>query len=459
MNLPGDHLLKKGILENGEGKNLIENELSLLAGSCPWLDNEEIHRLPGPIAYEYVGLKEVMFEGNLEAACWKITNLVQAIVSYLFAVCLEDQGFQQSLDKIMRNRRTVSSIGFKVYYIREHYKNSNSSSNLNSNLNSNSNYIAGLMSTFRDILEWRNLYGVGHGTLTKSGGSHLNDLLSSSRDLTNRFKGFNTFLAKNNLGLFGPNGGITGNNYFINFSGKEWYSRLCCSNNTPIPKGSWPIIFFGYQFDGPDIYFLDCIYRFGSGMSFLYRNFRRNRVKYYDDQNKIVWGREPLQVAWLNEGERNEWRHYFINNNYNNNKAHGRQLWDTIVDAAEQFQDRGMYTEAEWCIEAFNEKCRQTGIPKACNPVALKLKINLTRYSIHAARGEYDRTEAPLQKALELVGDTDLHDFYDAKIALKRSWYEGVFRKNLIGALNICQEAIDRIEVLKEKLSLHCTDI
>lgn len=55
-----------------------------------------------------------------------------------------------------------------------------------------------------------------------------------------------------------------------------------------------PIKIFGYQFDGPDIYFMDMIDR----EYFKYRNYMKNRTKYvYRNNQEIDW--DKIQGKYL----------------------------------------------------------------------------------------------------------------------------------------------------------------
>lgn len=370
MILPGEKLQARGITEKETGSSLLSQELSKKVKSYPWLEDEEVEKLPGPIAYEYAGFKATIIEGNVEGACWKFTNLVQVILAYLLAVCLEDQYYW---DKLFHNKTNINSASNKI----EHY--------INDKHFHNNAYKDELIGVIKQILQWRNYYGVGHGTLTQSKGDLLVRLLELSQDFLLCFRGFNDFLEKNQLNLAGSKkGSITGRNYFLNVDGNEWYNRAFCNNITRLSNTICPVVFCGYQFDGPDIYFLDCVYEPEKTPKRLYRNFSRNRLKYFQGRHSfnIAWDKEPKQVAWLNKNERDNWCNYFKNND-------DSTMWDNIVYAAATFQERGMYEEAEWCIKVYYDKSKGMGIPQSCKPFELELGIKLTQYSILAARGTY----------------------------------------------------------------------
>ena len=78
------------------GRLLVERELSNRSAGIGWLEAEETSRWPGPVAFEYKRFREIMGEGNVEAACWKIANLAEVTVSYLFAAALEHSGIDRS---------------------------------------------------------------------------------------------------------------------------------------------------------------------------------------------------------------------------------------------------------------------------------------------------------------------------------------------------------------------------
>lgn len=77
------------------GRLLVERELSNRSAGIGWLEAEETSRWPGPVAFEYKRFREIMGEGNVEAACWKIANLAEVTVSYLFAAALEHSGIDR----------------------------------------------------------------------------------------------------------------------------------------------------------------------------------------------------------------------------------------------------------------------------------------------------------------------------------------------------------------------------
>lgn len=67
----------------------MEQEFCSRSASFDWLADEERDLLSGPIAFDYKRLREYTEKGNVEVSLWKLANLVNVTLSYLFAAILE----------------------------------------------------------------------------------------------------------------------------------------------------------------------------------------------------------------------------------------------------------------------------------------------------------------------------------------------------------------------------------
>jgi tetratricopeptide (TPR) repeat protein len=402
------------------GKLLIEKELSSRSELIDWLDMGELIHWPGPVAFEYKRFREIMADGNIEAACWKIANLAEVTVSYLFAAALEV--FQDE-----RNAREADSVSKKINYIRSKFADED---------------ISQILNTLHNIMRWRNKFGVGHGSLVLNKETYIDSLLKLGSELNGVLKGFNAFLARQGLTLAKQDGSsLCGADYYFSMQEGGVKTRLIICpgtiNNAAIP----PVLAMSSHFAGVDVYFLDSIYK---GV-LRYRNFRRNENKHLDFNYQLCWDVDPGQVSWLSEAERQSWYMYFFSRT--GRVSINAQLGEILVDAAEQFQSRGMSREAMWCLDLFEKY-----IPPGERDGDQLLRLNLVRYSLKAALGKEASAQSTLDTSRNMlvnIGDEAKRRMARVKVSLVESWYKGVYG-DVNEALQIIQSALEDIQSLKE---------
>lgn len=422
---------------NKISRNLAEQELYCISQTFDWLDDYKIEQLPGPIAFEYKCLKEYTQEGNIEASLWKLVNLSNVTLSYLFAVALEKNTdlngrvFGDSQERDPSVRRKIQII-----------RNLKIGKELNLLLNS-----------VKEIADWRNYYGTGHGVLLRKQTYYIDsEIIYFYKKLVNVFKEFPDILRGNNLSLFrvhnsntaGPlNIELNGSKYFEKFEGNEWGGWLVCDRSTIVDANSAAIRFYGYQYDLPDIYFFESLFNINNQKRFTFRNYSQNRIKlcFKDD---VAWEDEPRQIAWLYEDERNQWWDYYHKNSNTGNKE---KCINILVDAAEKFHLIGMYKEA---IKCANEVLKHKVEPEHF------VKSNLVLYSSNVAEGNIHVVLDFLHSAKEMasqIKETDKEKgiLLNTQIRIQESWYMGVSRENAKKAIKICEEGIEEIKTLKVK--------
>ncbi len=294
----------------------IEDELAGQASCVEWLDVAAVDTLPGPVALEYIRLKNLMLGGRIEAACWKLFNLFEVGVAYLFAAAVETD------NRILKTDKGFHTIGKKVHLIRCTFGS-----------------VPGLgafMGLAEQVVNWRNTLGVGHGSLSLNRQPYVDSLLAFAGELSTALDGFLKATHHLNIVLRTSGGVIlNGPGYGILLSEND---DVLCTSTGPITIR--PLRLFAYHFDPRDVYFLDSVRQ---GI-YRYRNFAHNRNKMIAPDGGIAWAEDPSQVAWLDDRERHVWAKEV------GHKAYGRWLASILVEAAEQFALRGMRKEAEWCI-------------------------------------------------------------------------------------------------------------
>lgn len=227
--------------------NLAEQEFCSVSKSFPWL-GKRLGQLPGPIALEYKRLKEFTEEGRIEASLWKLVNLANITLSYLFAAALERDAEQ----RVMGNYANYSplNLGVKMKYIKQ----------------LDPMGLTPLLDAIREITYWRNNYGIGHGTLLKCQTYYITEpIIKYYRMLLKAFGDLPHILERSHLSLWLLDGAqhdnhtmITGPSYRDLLRNKPWNSRFICSKIPFCQPGcSSAVRFFGYDFDLPDIYFME----------------------------------------------------------------------------------------------------------------------------------------------------------------------------------------------------------
>lgn len=332
----------------------IEDELAGQASCVEWLDVAAVDTLPGPVALEYTRLKDLMLGGRIEAACWKLFNLFEVGVAYLFAAAVETD------NRILKTDKGFHTIGKKVHLIRCTFGS-----------------VPGLgafMGLAEQVVNWRNTLGVGHGSLSLNRQPYVDSLLAFAGELSTALDGF--LKATHQLSIvLRTSGGVILNGPGYGILLRKNDDVLCTSTG---PKTIRPLRLFAYHFEPRDVYFLDSadtqgIYR--------YRNFAQNRNKMIGPDGGIAWAEDPTQVAWLDDQERHAWAKEV------GQKAFGHQSASILVKAAEQFVLRGMRKEAEWCIARHRSWSKD---PKTLDE---NVRLLLLEFRLAVAAGNYKEAD------------------------------------------------------------------
>ncbi len=405
-------------------KTLFDNELSNRSEDIRWLDKDQLDQWPGPIAFEYVRLKEILSEGEVEAACWKLMNFVEVTTNYLVSAVFESSSYN-SLE-MMGN---ISSIGHKIVFIE----------------NSQKRDLEDILRLLKNIKNWRNKFGVGHGSLVTNKELYVDHVMNFCNQINITFKYFGAILKSNRFTLKAYNEhdkseSLLGPDYFFKLKGENWTVKpYCCDGSNIQELTVTPIKIFSYQFDPPDLYFFD---NYSNGV-IQFRNFSKNRMKYFSLRNqRIEWYKDPGQVAWLNRKERESWIGY-----YNNNYA-SEELLEIMVDAAEQFYKRGMFEDARFCINEFKNR-----VNKNNSYIELDIRILLIEYALDSKTGkknDAERTLAEINKLLKNLKDVRKREFNHAEIALEDSWNLS-FSGEHLNAVERCDDAIERLDKIYRK--------
>lgn len=423
--------------------NLVEQELCSRSASFDWLSDEKRDLLPGPIAFEYKRLREYTEKGNVEASLWKLVNLANVTLSYLFAAVLEGDN---PMRKDLFNGQNPS-----VRFKREEILGSRIGRRLRA-----------LLTAIKNIIDWRNDYGTGHGVLLNQSYYISDNILQYYIDFLRFFKPFPDILDDANLSLRAvikneKTGeqvllAVTGANYFDKIRDVPWGTWLVCNTeNCVIKQHEAPVRFFGYQFDLPDIYFVESVFE-GEKENFTenkilktYRNYSKNRIKKIVGKNSVAWNDEPRQVAWLSGDEREEWWTYYKRVT-KNNKYYNGDLINIIADASEKFQLLGRYDKAIISASAVLKHSNK-------NDPAVNLRANLAMYSAEFAKGNSVEANKHLLKAKSVVSKVKKTNmktgvFLNAQISAQESWNIGLSRKkeDIKSALNICDNSISELD-------------
>ena len=248
---------------------LLDKELMCLSKKLDWLAEDEEEQLPGPIAFEYARFKTLMHQGSITESCWKITNLCEVIISYLWAACIEQC---EQLNSLKSSR--IISISVKLYEIQCIYPE-----------------LKSLLDNIRAIMTWRNRYGIGHGSLIFDYSVYVESLSTLTADFLKTLKKLPAFLTAQGLSLYNSKGtvwlGATTMHYWIGIIKKKGFI-------SKKDQGEKNIQFIWLQMDLPDIYFF-VGYILDSDNSkekyCMYRNYAHNRAKYIKKTVILLAGR------------------------------------------------------------------------------------------------------------------------------------------------------------------------
>lgn len=409
----------ESFLEDITPSGRLRKELKARASELDWLSEENVENLTGPVAYEYYSFWHFMiFEGNVEASCWKLANLVEVIISHMFAAALEVNG---NLDNDI-----PASANEKINTIKDTFPDAG---------------LANFLGDLREILFWRNRYGIGHGTLLRSKQEHIDDLIENTGLLFKRWPSYFSFCQKYYL-RDSQGDCISGKDYFEKIPRNAWNYQISFTGTLDNKFEFAPAKVFGYQFDVPDIYFLTAKLGPYNNPSIIYRNYRNNRTKSLKIDGGINWEDELEQVAWLNQEEKEEWADYCREH------VELKTYLTELMAAAERFQDLGMYSEVRWCLNEIEDLINETDMP-----FMFKERKALVGYSINSALGNYKAARECLSSAKDqLYGKAD-----DIAIKLKahlyseESWFEAK-QLNTERVKKVVEEGTKEIDIHMEKL-------
>ncbi len=400
-------------------KNLMDKELS---ERYTKLDTPEFStdNWPGPIAFEYFRLNEMLKFGNIEGSCWKLVNLYEVIMAYFYSVWLERKG-------------EIRDIKYSVI-IRE----------LN-NISLNE-----LMDNIYRIKRWRNNYGIGHGSLTRNRMNLISEIIEFYKEITKSLERLDLILNQLNVSLYlvdkGENKKLTGKNYIHKIGKDDWDKNVHTYVLQDVGPAINPIKIFGYQFDGPDIYFMDMIDR----EYFKYRNYMKNRTKYvYRNNQEIDWDKDPRQVSWFLHDERKSWLNY-LSKKMKDNKMkieEKYQLLSILIDGFEGYQDRGMYEDVDTCSMIINDYVEY--IEKRD---ILDYRTKLVKYRKTTSVSN-EPSDSEIRDSIKMIGNKQDKLKCEAKYILAKSWYMATQKQNN-EAINLCKEVLVKIEQAERDIEL-----
>lgn len=400
-------------------KNLMDKELSerYTKLGTPEFSTDN---WPGPIAFEYFRLNEMLKFGNIEGSCWKLVNLYEVIMAYFYSVWLERKG-------------EIRDIKYSVI-IRE----------LN-NISLNE-----LMDNIYRIKRWRNNYGIGHGSLTRNRMNLISEIIEFYKEITKSLERLDLILNQLNVSLYlvdkGENKKLTGKNYIHKIGKDDWDKNVHTYVLQDVGPAINPIKIFGYQFDGPDIYFMDMIDR----EYFKYRNYMKNRTKYvYRNNQEIDWDKDPRQVSWFLHDERKSWLNY-LSKKMKDNKMkieEKYQLLSILIDGFEGYQDRGMYEDVDTCSMIINDYVEY--IEKRD---ILDYRTKLVKYRKTTSVSN-EPSDSEIRDSIKMIGNKQDKLKCEAKYILAKSWYMATQKQNN-EAINLCKEVLVKIEQAERDIEL-----
>jgi tetratricopeptide (TPR) repeat protein len=297
--------------------SLIEEELAIQSTRLNWINPKD---WLGPMALEYRRFKDSMCEGKVEASCWKLINLIEISVGLLFCLTIKQ------LDNYKNN-----TLGMKLNLL----KTGNEEKQFKT-----------LMEFLLSINDWRNISGIGHGTLVESKEPYVRKLVEWQPFLNTSLKEIDKKIKQNirNAGIKNINiSTLNGPDYIIKLK-----SLIGCGNDLNIN----PLIICGYGFDGPDLYIKDCYYKEEGLIG--YRNFNRNRKKFIRiNDREVVWTKDYEQIDLYNVGERKKWADWVSNQYANEITSFRNGVRQFLINTAEGFYMRGFNDDARWAMQVF----------------------------------------------------------------------------------------------------------
>lgn len=219
----GHYTFSQSSAELVRNATFLEEELKSLSQNLDWLEEEGENHLPGPIAFEYASFKTLMQLGSITESCWKITNLCDVIVSYLWAVCIE-QGV-----KSLESRGNIP-ISRKEKEVKHAYPE-----------------LKSLLDSIREIMDWRNRYGIGHGSLIRDYSVYVETLIKLTTGFLKELKKLPAFLNRHGLSLYNSKGtALVGRNYHSLLDRDNLQERFYTRNKSSGEIFADPIRLFSY---------------------------------------------------------------------------------------------------------------------------------------------------------------------------------------------------------------------
>lgn len=302
--------------------SLIEEELAIQSDSLDWINP---NNWLGPIALEYKRFKDSMCTGKVEASCWKLVNLIEVSVGLLFCLTHRELGDYEN-----------NTLGRKLNLLIKRAK------------KDRDEQLIPFLESLKKINNWRNISGIGHGTLVESKEPYVRKLIEWQPSLNKSLKEIDKKIKQKtkNAGIRNIEG-LKGPDYIIDLE-----SLINYGNGLNIS----PLIISGYGFDGPDLYIKDCYYKEDGVLG--YRNYSRNRKKFVSENGQnIAWKKSYEQVDLFNDNERARWSEWVPIQYANEMTASRNDLRRFLIDVAEGFYLRGLNDDARWALQLFEKLC------------------------------------------------------------------------------------------------------
>jgi tetratricopeptide (TPR) repeat protein len=390
--------------------SLIEEEFAIQSNALNWINPKD---WIGPMALEYKRFKDLMCEGKIEASCWKLINLIEVSVGLHF--CLAKRQLSDS-----RN----NTLGSKIYYLMRENK--------DRPINSSLKFL-------KLINEWRNISGIGHGTLVESKEPYVRKLIEWQPLLNESLKEIDKKIKQNIR--------YSGIRNIEKLNGPDYIVKLKSTNNDRNDFSIKPLIICGYGFDGPDLYILDCYFEENNGV-LGYRNYSRNRKKFIRvDDREVVWRKNYEQVDLFNNNERERWLDWVKNQYENEITAFRNGVRQFSIDAAEGFYMRGFNDDSRWALEVFEDLGSRDD--------ELNAHKLLIAFGVEVAENSSDEAEVLFEKyqsAIKSLPDTIQKNFIETKALRQYGCYLGE-NKNYNEAIKKLEEALSSLN--SERLGSH----
>ncbi|MGI6704397.1 MAG: hypothetical protein ACOX42_10380 [Clostridia bacterium] len=316
-----------------------------------------------------------------------------------------------------------------------------------------------LMDTIDSIKKWRNNYGIGHGSLTRNRINYIKVIIDFYKEITERLERLDLILNQLNVSLYLIDNGkikkLTGKNYIQKIGKNDWGKSVHTSALQGMSPAINPIKIFGYEFDGPDIYFIDNLGQMRGRECFKYRNYMKNRTKYvYRNNEEIDWDEDPRQVSWFLQDERKSWLNYSSKKMKDNKMKiqEKYQLLSILIDGLEGYQDRGMYEDVDTCSK--NIDCYMEYIKKRDT---MDFRTKLVNYKKTTSVSN-EPNDSEVRNSIKRIGNKQDKLKYEAKYVLAKSWYMASQKQNK-EAIKLCREMVHKISKANKDIELEIIEL